>query len=167
MTNSCLLVFEAFNFFEMTGFPSVLGPSYKLLMAFVLRIITLSMVLMGFFYPCDLNLEVLSLRLGFNLVIHIDGISHPCDSNLEFLPLSLDSNLVILINGIFYPCDLNLEFLSLKLDFNLVIHIDRIFYPCDLNLEFLSSSFILTGISILNFREPFREILLFRSFERK
>ena len=58
-------------------------------------------MLTGFFYPCDLNLEVLSPRLGLNLVIHIDGISYPCDSNLEFLPLSLDSNLIILIDGIF------------------------------------------------------------------
>ena len=41
MMNSCLLVFKAFNFFEMMGFPSVLGLSYKLLMTFVLRIITL------------------------------------------------------------------------------------------------------------------------------
>ena len=100
--------------------------------------LTLPIVLTGFFYPCDLNLEVLSLRLGFNLVIHVDGISHPYDSNLEFLPLSLDSNLVIFIDRIFHPCDLNLEFFSLKLDFNLVILIDGIFYPCNLNLEFLS-----------------------------
>ena len=64
--------------------------------------LTLPIMLTGFFfYPCDLNLEVLSLRLGFNLVIHIDWISHPYDPNLDFLPLSLDSYLVILIDGIF------------------------------------------------------------------
>ena len=54
-------------------------------------------------------------------------IFYLCDLNLEFLSLKLDFNLVIHIDGIFYPCDLNLEFLSLKLDFNLVILIDRIF----------------------------------------
>ena len=42
------------------------------------------------FYLCDLNLEFLSLKLDFNLVIHIDRIFYPCDLNLEFLSLSLD-----------------------------------------------------------------------------
>ena len=41
---------------------------------YLIQNLTLPIVLTGFFYPCDLNLEVLSLRLGFNLVIHIDGV---------------------------------------------------------------------------------------------